>query len=67
MAHVTEEAELPTEREACVTHQQNVFDPVLWLPVSFESVDTNGSILGHVGVEDLGQEETYRAVSHVPA
>ncbi len=49
-------------REAEHTHQQNVFDPVLWLPVSLESVDTNGTILSHIGVEDLGQEETYRAV-----
>ena len=28
------------------------------LPVSLQSVDTNGSILGHIGVEDLCEEES---------
>ena len=27
------------------------------LPVSLECVHTDGSIFGHVGVEDLGEEE----------
>ena len=30
---------------------------MVWLPVSLQCVDTDGSILGHVGVEDLGEEE----------
>lgn len=35
-----------------------MFDAMLSLPVSLERVDTDGAILGHVGVEDLGQEKS---------
>ena len=34
-----------------------MFDAMLSLPVSLECVDTYCSILGHVGMEDLGQEK----------
>ena len=37
-----------------------MFDALIWFPVSLESVDTDGSIVGYVGMEDLGQEETCR-------
>ena len=30
---------------------------MVWLPVSLKYVDTDGSILGHIGVENLGEEE----------
>lgn len=40
------------------TNQKDVLDAVLRLPISLESIDTNGSILGHVWVEDLGEEKS---------
>ena len=34
-----------------------MFDAMVGLPVSLEGVDTNGTILGHIWVEDFGQEK----------
>ena len=33
---------------------------MVWLPVSLECVDTDGSVLCDVGVEDFGEKEALR-------
>jgi hypothetical protein len=40
------------------TYQQDVANAQVLLPISLKSVDADLTILGHVGVEDLGEEET---------
>ena len=41
-------------------YQENVSDSMVWFPVSLESVDTNGAIASHIGVEYLGQEIAWK-------
>ena len=36
---------------------------MIWLPVSLKCVDTDSSILSHVGMEDLSEEEPLRWTS----
>jgi hypothetical protein len=43
--------------EQAVHHLQHMAQGVLWLPVLFQSVDADLSSWGHIGVEDLGEEE----------
>jgi hypothetical protein len=40
------------------THQQDVANAQVLLPISLKGVDADLTVLGHVGVEDLGEEET---------
>ena len=39
-------------------YQEDVLDAMVGFPVSLEGVDTNGTIFGHIWVEDFGQEKT---------
>ena len=42
--------------EQALDDGEHVLQRVLGCPIPFEGVDTNVTRLGHVGVEDLGQE-----------